>query len=100
MFLRNIKDKEKQVESVKAKLAEALEQRQAQVEKFKQTQDRSLAIIDQCYKIINTGNVVQAGKEAFLNSLVDKTNLIHDNFIKSTLEHNKFLDNIQKEMNY
>ncbi len=88
------------MESVKAKLAEALEQRQAQVEKFKQTQDRSLAIIDQCYKIINTGNVVQAGKEAFLNSLVDKTNLIHDNFIKSTLEHNKFLDNIQKEMNY
>jgi len=70
------------------------------VAKFRQTRERSMEIIEQCYKNINMNNIVLAGKEAFINSLIDKTNLVHENFIKSQLEHNSFLDNLQNEMNY
>lgn len=68
--------------------------------KFRQTRERSMEIIEQCYKNINMNNIVLAGKEAFINSLIDKTNTERENFIKSQLEHNKFLENLQKEMDY
>ena len=97
---RNIKEKEKQIESVKVKIAEIIEQKETQVAKFRQTRERSMEIIEQCYKNINMNNIVLAGKEAFINSLIDKTNIDRENFIKSQLEHNKYLENLQKEMDY
>ena len=92
-----VKEKEKQISGIDAKIDQVKEAKAAFIARAKQMNDKACEVIELTKKNTELVNVRKEDRVRFVDYLMEQSNLANENFIKSQLVQIEWMDNLKKE---